>query len=90
MGDHRADVKIKFTIHGKTYEMDSYINWFDDGDGVDRRVTEFFRASWEDAKARYDAHLDALYAREHAAEIEAAERRQLAELQAKYAEPPTR
>ena len=84
MGDHRADIKIKFTIHGKTYEMDSWINWFDDGTGVDYRVVDFFRASWEDAKACYDAHCEDLYAKEHAAEIEAGERRELQRLKTKY------
>lgn len=89
MGDHRATVKVEFTIHGKTYTMDSWINWFDDGSGVDQRVIDFFRASWEDAKTRYDAELEALYAREHARDIEAAERRELARLTAKYKEETT-
>lgn len=84
MGDHRATVDIKFTMHGKTYEMDSYINWFDDGDGVDHRVIDFFRESWRDAKARYDEREAERYEREHAADIEAAERRQLEQLKAKY------
>ena len=84
MGDHRADVKIKFSMHGKTYEMDSGINWFDDGTGVDHRVIDFFRASWEDAKARYDYQCEELFAREHAKEIEANERRELDRLKCKY------
>lgn len=84
MGDHRATVQIKFTIHGKTYEMDSFINWFDDGSGVDSRVVDFFRTSWEDAKARYDAEVEQMWARQHAAEIEAGERREYERLKAKY------
>ena len=84
MGDHRADVKIEFTIHGKTYKMDSWINWFDDGTGIDARVVEFFRVSWEDAKARYDAQISELYLRDHARDIEARERREMARLKAKY------
>jgi len=84
VGDHRADVKIAFTIHGKTYTMDSYINWFDDGSGVDSRVVEFFRDAWNDAKARYDAEVDALYQREHAADLERSERAELDRLTKKY------
>lgn len=84
MGDHRADIKIEFTIHGKTYEMDSYINWFDDGSGVDARVVEFFRNAWNDAKGRYDAACAARLAQERALQVEVEERNELARLKAKY------
>lgn len=84
MGDHRATVKIEFTIHGKTYKMDSWINWFDDGTGVDQRVIDFFRDSWDDARARYDAQQAEYWARENAAKIEAEERATLDRLQRKY------
>ena len=58
MGDHRADVKIDFTFHGKTYKMDAWINWSPEAGGcwcIDERVVEFFRASYEDGIDRYNA-----------------------------------
>lgn len=84
MGDHRADIKVQFTMHGKTYRMDSYVNWFDDGTGVDARVTDFFRDSAADALARYEAAQQADEYERGAAEREANERAELARLQAKY------
>ncbi len=54
MGDFRADIKIKMELMGKTYTQDMYINYFPNSDGVDDRVIEFFRDSYEDARARYD------------------------------------
>jgi hypothetical protein len=87
MGDHRATVKIEFTFHGKTYKMDSWINWScwgSDESGIDQRVVDFFREATRDGLARYEAAEAERYQREHAAEIEAHERAQLARLQSKY------
>jgi len=60
MGDHRADIKIEFTIHGKTYKQSWFINYFDDGDGVDSRISDWFRKCWHNAKSRHDIELDKL------------------------------
>ena len=84
MGDHRASVKIEFTIHGQTYRMDSYINWFDDGTGVDGRVIKFFSDSWQDARARYDEQLAAYEEERDREDRERAERAELERLKAKY------
>lgn len=89
MGDHRADIKIEFSFHGKTYKMDAWINWCPDSDGdwvIDRRVVDFFRASYEDGMGRYNAMVEKNYQKEHAAEIEAGERAQLKQLKEKYPE----
>ena len=89
MGDHRADIKIEFWFHGKTYKMDSWINWCPDSDGdyiIDSRVVEFFRASYNDGMARYNAMVAESYQKQHTAEIEAVERAQLKQLKEKYPE----
>ena len=56
MGDFRADIKIKMRSLGKTYEMDSWLSYWPDSecDGVDQRIINFFRNSWEDTKQRHD------------------------------------
>ena len=55
MGDHRANIKISFNIHEKTYEQEwAWINYFPNNDGVDDRILEWFRECWEDAKRRYE------------------------------------
>lgn len=43
MGDHRMSIKIEAEFHGKKKKTDMWINWFPDGDGIDRRITEFFK-----------------------------------------------
>lgn len=42
MGDHRASIKIEFSMYGETKKADMWINWSPDENGVDRRVIEFF------------------------------------------------
>ena len=37
MGDHRATVKISFSMHGVDAENEWWINWSPDDTGVDRR-----------------------------------------------------
>ena len=49
MTDMRATVRLYFEIHGKTYEIEMYINYFPDDDGVDRRIKECFSVWWEDS-----------------------------------------
>jgi len=53
MTDQKASIKIDFDFHGKHYRFDGYINYFDNGDGIDDRVVEFFRESYEDGMSRY-------------------------------------
>ena len=83
MGDHRATVVIDFTIHGKTYHQEWWINWFPDPD-IDYRIVEWFRECWDDAKVRYDKEVAKYWHREHATEIEQQERAELARLREKY------
>lgn len=85
MGDHRANIKVEFTIHDKTYKNEwGWINYTDNGDGVDRRVVEWFSDCWNDAYSRYS---DAMYEadRENRERLERdAELKELARLKTKY------
>lgn len=56
MGDFRADIKIRMESLGKVYKMDSWLNYWplSECEGVDQRVIDFFRESWEDIKSRHD------------------------------------
>ena len=82
MGDHRFDVKIAFTFHGKTYEFGPcWLNWGpSEVDFIDQRIVDFFRASVDDAMGRYE---DAVVAASEA-EAEKAERRAYERLREKY------
>jgi hypothetical protein len=82
MGDHRASVKIKFSIYGETYKMDSWINWSVGGEvpEIDDRVIEFFRGSYLKARGKMDDEI----AEEEGRKTEEAERAELARLKAKY------
>lgn len=86
MGDHRADIKIDFTFHGKTYRQEWWINWFPDGEreGCDRRITEWFSKCAAEGYARYDAQVAEYFEREHANDIKKSELAELARLKAKY------
>lgn len=55
MGDYRADIKITFTMFGRTLKYDGWLNYFpDEITGVDRRVMEFFQEGWEQFRIRHD------------------------------------
>ncbi len=86
MGDHRASIKVEFKLPNKTYRMNwGSVNYWPDDNGIDSRVREFFEESWDDYKSWYNDLVTREHREQHKAEIEAQERRQLAELQAKYA-----
>jgi hypothetical protein len=57
MGDHRADIKIKFSMYGETETADMWINW-SVGSGecyeVDQRVIDFFRDAYLKMRNKYD------------------------------------
>lgn len=85
MGDHRAEIKVDFTIHGKTYKLNlDWINYFDNGNGIDQRVVDFFSESWDDARGRFDAECAEYHRRQYAAQNELAERQQYAALKARF------
>lgn len=83
MTDMKANVKIEFHFMGKTYAMDSYIN-YSGADGVDERVVEFFQEAYDDGMKRYNEQVRKYYMEKHAKEIEQEEREILAALKAKY------
>jgi len=82
MGDHRFDVKIVFTFHGKTYEFGPcWLNWGpSEVNFIDQRIVDFFRASVDDAMGRYESAVVAA----SEAEAEKAERRAYERLREKY------
>ena len=49
MGDHRASIKIEFSMYGETKKADMWINWSPDTSDVqyvDQRVLDFFREAY--------------------------------------------
>lgn len=85
MGDHRASIKIEFTMHAdKPAKTDMWINWSPDySGGVDRRITEWFE---EQSRAAMDRWFDAEFEKEELRrkDAEVLERAELARLQQKY------
>lgn len=85
MGDHRADIEIKFRIHGKLYQQKWCINyWPDLVTGVDYRVADWFNSCWRDALARYETEIAEANAEADARRLEQSERAELARLKEKY------
>lgn len=84
MGDHRAEIKIEFTIHGKTYKQEWWINWWANDDGVDQRIVDWLANCWEDAYMRYNEGVNKILEKEEKERIEAEEKAELERLQAKY------
>ena len=56
MSDSRFSLKLTFTIYGETYPWDASLNYYDNGDGMDDRITEFFVTSYRDAYEKFQAH----------------------------------
>lgn len=55
MGDFRASIKIDMELMGKKYKNEwGWINYFDNGDGIDQRIVDWFNECWEDTQNRYD------------------------------------
>lgn len=84
MGDFRASIKIDMEIHGKPYKADLWINYAPESSnepGVDSRVIDFFRDSWEDSLSVYHEQM----AEWDAQETERREKAEFERLQQKYA-----
>lgn len=88
MGDHRAEVHIKFYFHGKTYKLDmDWINWSPWGsecEGIDQRVIDFFQRSTASGMEKYHKVVDKYHEEREKAEKEEQERRDLERLKKKY------
>lgn len=66
MGDHRAEIKLQFEIHGKTYATTMSINYWPNDEGIDERLVEWFRTCWEEARARWQQARNTYWAKEDA------------------------
>lgn len=53
MGDSRFSLKGEFRIYGEVFPFDWWLNWYDNGDGIDRRIVEFFRDCHDKAYRKY-------------------------------------
>ena len=85
MGDHRANIKVEFTIHDKTYRHEwGWINYTDNGYGIDQRVVDWFDECWGDARGRWQAAMDEADAERLERAVREAELEELARLKAKY------
>ena len=60
--------------------MDSWVNWSPDDDGIDYRVKEFFSETYREGMERYNQEIQRYWEKQHAREIEEAERADLARL----------
>lgn len=87
MGDHRASIKVEFSMYGETKKADMWVNWSDSSSecsDVDQRVIDFFRSAHA---AMYSKFMEAewLEERKRAARAdEERERKELERLKAKY------
>ena len=83
MGDHRASVKIEFSMYGETKKADMWINWSPDGSecqDIDQRVIDFFQTAYRQMYAKYwDDYEDALEK-----ERQQAERKEYERLKTKF------
>lgn len=84
MGDHRCSFKATFEMHGIKDSCDMYINWSPDGDGVDRRITEWIEGLASKAMAKWHNEVEAERLERTKNESEAAERAQYERLKAKF------
>lgn len=87
MGDHRASIKIEFSMYGETKKADMWINWSDASSEcsyVDQRVIDFFQESYQ---AMYDNYMEESRREAQkriAREAEERERKEYERLKAKF------
>lgn len=84
MGDFRANIKIEMHLINKKYKTDMSINYWDDGDGNDKRVKEWFKECYQDAQRRYQKRMNEINAEEDKAREEKAERSMYEKLRKKF------
>lgn len=84
MGDHRADIRLKFEIHDKIYKTEMWINYTPNENGIDRRIVEWFEDCWTDAYRRYQDKMDEQMEESRKEELEKKEKLELKRLKEKY------
>ena len=85
MGDHRASIKIEFSMYGETKKADMWINWSpDDYQGVDRRVIEFFEQAAHEMSFKYYEAQERAERRRQKEAAEEHERQEYERLRAKF------
>lgn len=81
MGDHRASIKIEFTMHEVTSTADMYINWWDGAAyELPDSVIEFFVEAERKSLSKFHEQQD----EDDAEKRRRAELAELARLKAKY------
>lgn len=87
MGDHRASVKVEFSMYGKTKKCDMWINWspdFSDYHGVDQRVLDFFSNAAEEMASDYWAEIERAARKQQKKVEEENERKEYERLKTKF------
>ena len=85
MGDHRASIKIEFSMYGETKKADMWINWSpDDYHGVDQRVVNFFSEAAQQMSEKFWEAQERAERRQRKKAEEEAERKEYDRLKAKF------
>ena len=86
MGDHRASIKIEFSMYGETKKADWWINWSPNSDyqGIDQRVLDFFVAAYEEMSSVYYEEMAKAQEAEMRIREEQHERREYERLRKKF------
>lgn len=82
--DSRFNLKIEFTIYGKTFPWNCSLNWCAPDGRIDPRIEEFFRDAHDNALMDREQEMFDASARRSARERESHELAELARLKAKY------
>jgi hypothetical protein len=82
--DSRFHLKIEFEIYDRRYPWDCSLNWTADPGHIDRRITEWFLKSYEDAHDANMRKMAKLANEKFELEREGRERAELKRLKAKY------
>lgn len=81
MGDLRASIKIDMVLWGHKFKQEWWINYFDDGDGNDVRIKEWFADCYAKAYGDYKNYIE----KQRADEEELYDREEYKRLKKKYA-----
>ncbi len=84
MSDSRFHLEVKFDVYGKTFNWKPSLNWYDNGDGIDQRIVDWFRESYNDALWDFEEGMRKWQKEETERLAAEKERKEYARLKAKF------
>jgi hypothetical protein len=87
MGDHKASIFLKFSMHDVEEEHEMYINYDAGNDGCDQRIKDFFSRCHDEAMINYQIKINEYYKKERERQLEINDKIEFERLCKKFGAP---